>query len=337
MMRRTAVVLLSSIGVGCKAITSTTHNFSYDGIISPDVAIQYGSDDSLAKGLSTSILGDIIQAMKENEAGHLVAEKECTVDKDSVACIMNGNDGSCIVQHVDGGTVVQMATHFQSHKDTVTLRAEVTLTASDTKLAREALVRLVPAIDHKLECNNSLWSIQRRPSMIDMNSVDSVIAAQEDKYRQAASVEELVLNNPLMKNRTRLASTVSDSRLLEVWSYDDVNLKEPVKALFVNGYISATSAPAGAAHAVSWLMQVTLKKSIVLTLAITNSIHFGIGSFSSSGISGTSVAKAGAGNLAKSRSYCQGDFEVQVNRARLCYWLGRSSNQFDSKILAHRR
>jgi spermidine synthase len=85
--------------------------------------------------------------------------------------------------------------------------------------------------------------------MIEMISVDSVIAAQEDKDRQAASIEGLILNNPLMNNRTRLASTMSDSRSLEVWSYDDVNLKEPVKALFVNGYISVTTAPAGAAHA----------------------------------------------------------------------------------------
>lgn len=174
-MRIAAVALLVSIGVGCKATTSTTHHLSYVGIITPDVAIGYGSDESLAKGLSISILGDVIQAMKENDVGLLVAEKECTVDKDSLACIVNGNDGSCIVQHVDGGTVVQMAMYFQSHKDTGTMRAEVTLTASDTRLAREALVRLVPTIDHKIGCTNSLWSIQRRASMIEMNSIDSVV------------------------------------------------------------------------------------------------------------------------------------------------------------------
>jgi hypothetical protein len=149
---------------------------------------------------------------------------------------------------VDVGAVAQMATHFQSENDAVTMRAEVTLTAG-TNVAREALIQLVPGIDRKIGCITSVWSIQRRASMLEMNSVDSVIAAQDYKDRQAASIEELILNNPLMKNRTRLVSTISDSRSLEVWSYDDVNSKEPVKALFINGYISATTASAGAAHA----------------------------------------------------------------------------------------
>jgi hypothetical protein len=140
-----------------------------------------------------------------------------------------------------------MTTHFQSQNDAFTMRAEVTLTA-ETSLAREALIQLIPVIDRKIGCTTSVWSIQRLASILEMNSVDSVVSAQDYKDREAASIEELILSNPLMKNRTRLVSTISDSRSLEVWSYVDVNSKEPVKALFINGYISATTAPAGAAH-----------------------------------------------------------------------------------------
>jgi hypothetical protein len=248
MTRNAAVALLFSIGVGCTATAPTTYHLSYEGILSPDVEIRYRSDGSLAKDLSACILGDTIQAIKGNDTELLEAEKEFTTDKDSIACIMNGNDGSCIVQHVDVDTAVQMATNFQSRKDAIAMRAEITLTA-DTSLAREALIKLVPVIDRKIGCTTSVWSIQRRASMLEMNSVNSVTAAQEQKDRQAASIDELILSNPLMKDRKRHASTISGTgRSLEVWSYDDVNLKEPVKALFVNGYISATTAPAGAAH-----------------------------------------------------------------------------------------
>jgi spermidine synthase len=34
-----------------------------------------------------------------------------------------------------------------------------------------------------------------------------------------------------------------------MWSYEDVNFREPVKALFNNGYLATTTSPSGIAHA----------------------------------------------------------------------------------------
>lgn len=70
--------------------------------------------------------------MKDDEAALPKAEKKCTIDKFSIAFIINGNDGSCIVQYMVGDTVVQMTTHFQTQDDTINVHAEVTLIASNT-------------------------------------------------------------------------------------------------------------------------------------------------------------------------------------------------------------
>lgn len=62
--------------------------------------------------------------------------------------------------------------------------------------------------------------------MVNTNSVDSVTTEQEREDRQAASLEQLILSNALMKSRKRLSSTMSGASLsLEVWSYDDMNWK----------------------------------------------------------------------------------------------------------------
>ena len=223
---------------------------------------------TLLTELSTDLMTEIIHVYNmtahnmttENTAvgSDVLGKKECITENEDIQCKLNGASGRCIAQYTnkEGDMDVYVVTHLQQSKENITFRSEVTLAAPTTVLARETLVRMVPRVNQQLGCNGkSVWSIQHQPSMLEtmetpFRVVDSVIAAQEEKDRHAASVEELILGNPVMKNRIRLDATPSESaHLVEVWSYEDINFYDPVKALFIDGYLATTTSPTGIAHA----------------------------------------------------------------------------------------
>jgi spermidine synthase len=67
-----------------------------------------------------------------------------------------------------------------------------------------------------------------------------------------ASVDDIVLGNPLLQHRTRIDDALvpdSTSSFLEVWQYRVANHVDPVRLLFVNGQLQTTTLAAGTVHA----------------------------------------------------------------------------------------
>lgn len=265
-----------------RVTASSTYNLYLDGILSPDAANQHARNDNakesartsapsppmLLTELSVDFMNDIIHvysivdrnATSENmsELSQGLDAKECVVAKDDISCIRmaSGLGGSCIAQHISesGDLDVHVVARLQKGKKDTTFRAEVMMTAPTAALARETLTQMVSRVNHKPGWKgNFVWSIQHQPSAMEtlessMKNTETVVADQERKDRRAASIEEIILGNALMKNRTRL-EYVYNSHLLELWSYEDVKFRQPIKSLFIDGYLATTTSPAGVAHA----------------------------------------------------------------------------------------
>jgi len=279
-MRFATIALL---GFGQATASSTTFTFYLDGILSAKATSLYLRGDgesaepvqpTLLKDLSSDIMEELVHIYNVT-AMDMITERlstskdlkdQCVVAKDDISCQQLGGCGKCVLQcgSKEGDMGIDMALHLHQNKENIAIRTEVTLTAPTSAVARETLTRMVPSVEDKIGCNSSsIWSIQHQPSIFetlnpDWNTIDSVTAMQEDKDRRAASVEETILGNPMMKSRTRLQySTAEDAssptsnkiRQLEVWSYEDAKYHLPVKSLFVDGYLAATTASAGIAHA----------------------------------------------------------------------------------------
>jgi hypothetical protein len=261
-----------------EAKASSTYNLYFDGILLPDAGNRLAGQEVDANDsdcatlpptflteLSTNFMNDIIHFyntvqlnMTSESTEELSGSAECLVAQDDILCRTTAVRGSCVAQHLSESDdmEVNVLIRLQKSKEGTTLRCEVMMTAPTTDLARETLIRMVPRASLKLRSstNDMVWSIQHQPSFTEakesfLGGEDSVIADQERKDCRAASIDELILGNAWMKNRTRLGHASSTSHLLDVWSYEDVKFLTPVKSLFVDGYLAATTSPSGVAHA----------------------------------------------------------------------------------------
>jgi len=293
-----AVILLAVCG---QATASMTYNLYLDGILSPKVTSLYlrgdGESaepvpDTLLKDLSSQVMGELVNVYNVTALKMITemstsdspgVEDECVVASDDISCQQIGGCGKCVLQYgsKEGGMQLDMSVRLHENNDIIDVRTEVTLTAPTSAVARETLTRMVPKVEDKLGCNgSSIWSIQHQPSMLETmastsNLVETVVTNQEDKDRRAASIDELILGNALMKNRTRLdyvSATSKKPRHLEVWSFEDVKFIQSVKSLFIDGYLATTSAPAGIAHAEALVHPAMVahpspKRALVISLA----------------------------------------------------------------------
>jgi hypothetical protein len=142
----------------------------------------------------------------------------------------------------------------------LTARIDVGIRATNKLVAKECLVRSIPKIEHKIFVHVPLptWTIRFRASIHEMKTTfeqrSSVSGAHLHDEAHMASVDELVLGNPLLQHRTRIdtafvSEPTSSSSFLEVWEYKIANHVNPVRLLFVNEQLQTTTLAAGMAHA----------------------------------------------------------------------------------------
>ena len=72
-----------------------------------------------------------------------------------------------------------------------------------------------------------------------------MLVTQEYRDIEAALIENVILDRAEMRNHTRIVCVSS----LEVWQYNHIDFVEPVKALFMEGLLQATTSPVSTAHA----------------------------------------------------------------------------------------
>ena len=263
---------LFSVGVllvpvlGLCVSSATTYNLLYDGLFATDVESlerdSHSNDDGncrvsqIAAATSLAIANDVLQAYIDTVES--IEGKELIQDADR-RCYEISDESWCTIDHVvkDDATI-HVVTHISKG---AAAQIDASLTASDPALVRETLVQSVSKINEQLRLSDgeSAWSIRHRPSVMEMKrawtDLRRVAATQERRDVQAGSIENIILGNAEVRNRTRLdhafvQSKNSSSRTsIELWQYDDFDLKEPVKAFFIEGQLQTTTAPAGAAHA----------------------------------------------------------------------------------------
>ena len=172
-----------------------------------------------------------------------------------------GRGASCFVDYHhardDGLFTLQVVIHISNDFYT---RIDVSLTASvDDNVIRQSLVQALPKIRKRLADtrngdDSSVWFINHRPNAVQIDLTQTHLDAQEDRDMKAASVESVILGNSGMRNRVQLEHTFVDfpnasQSLLELWEYKELDLKDPVKSLFIDGKLQTTTSPAGTAHA----------------------------------------------------------------------------------------
>jgi hypothetical protein len=162
---------------------------------------------------------------------------------------------------------IEVTTIHDNHH--LTFQIDADLRTSDRFLARECLVRSIPKIQinhnnvHEQNPDNKMmhptWTIRYRPSIHEMQTTvekrSSVSGTHLYDEAHVASVDEIILKNPLLQDRTRIDTasvsdpTTSSSSFLEVWEYKTSNHVNPVQLLFVNGQLQTTTLAAGTVHA----------------------------------------------------------------------------------------
>lgn len=213
----------------------TTYNLFYDGFLA--------ARTTAASEVSNVIANDILKLL-ELEENHSAALEESS-NEDS-HCHETFGSSRCSADYGDESVSLHVSTHL-AH-DSGDVRIDITLTSSNPP---EVLVQTVSKISSLLglEHDEPVWSIRHRPSALEMkkrwNDSNSVASTQEQRDLEAASLETMILEKAELRNRTRIATNAS----LEIWQYNDVDFKEPIRALFGDGELQTTTAPASAAHA----------------------------------------------------------------------------------------
>jgi spermidine synthase len=189
--------------------------------------------------------------------------EKMTIDDREQHCFPHsgGRGACCFVNYHharnDGLFTLQVVIHVSNDFYT---RIDVSLTASvDDNVIRQSLVQALPKIrerltDAKNGDDSSVWFINHRPNAVQIDLTQTHLDAQDDRDKKAASVESVILGNSGMRNRVQLEHTFVDfpnasQSLLELWEYKDLDLKDPVKSLFIDGKLQTTTSPAGTAHA----------------------------------------------------------------------------------------
>ena len=255
----------------CSFITAyDTFQLFYDGIVSPEVVQSFQDESnvellpsqipykSLVSDLSTSIMTDVIQTFLRTKdpkkSSSDFTDEERTLEMDRRCYESKTGEGRCTVDYDKGdrNVMIHLDSHVYSNQNHAMLRLQVSITYSDGFLAKDVLVKCVPKINNHIKYfHGVVWSIQERltPTSEPLLPV-TVPASQYIADLKASSVETLILSQPTLQNRMRIASITSSNRhTLEVWQYHDATLVEPVRSLFVSGQLLTTTHPSGTAHA----------------------------------------------------------------------------------------
>jgi hypothetical protein len=185
------------------------------------------------------------------------------LEPENLRCIHEEDDGiTCDAAYFDKPNALSLRLSVRIEETTIhdndrlTFQIDANLRTSDRFLARECLVRSILNIPHPDSKNkiHPTWTIRYRPSIHDMQTTfekrSSVSGAHLYDESHMASVDELVLGNPLLQHRTRIdADQTSSSSFLEVWQYETANHVNPVRLLFVNEQLQTTTLAAGTVHA----------------------------------------------------------------------------------------
>ena len=259
------LLLLSSVVLGLGDPYVTTYGLFYDGVVSADVISRHSDTapsnksiinlpNSLVVDLSKNIALDILESYAS-----VKGVLSSTIKDDDQRCRESAHGGGrCTVDHVskeDDEMELHVTTHMYPDGIEGAVRVDVALTAPDTKVVREALVQSVSKINGQLlvDSDESVWSISHRPSAFEMrktwDALSSVTATQQERETRAGSLENMILGNAEMRNRTLITSIDPTGLPRAIWQYDDVDFKDPVRALFIDGQLQAITSPANAAHA----------------------------------------------------------------------------------------
>ena len=212
----------------------------------------------MVSDLSTSFMTDAIQSFvmtkeptKTRSSDFSADERTLEMDRRCYEAKIPGQGGRCTFDHHSNeDALIHVNTHFYSRQNQVLVQVEVAITSFRLGFAaKDALVKCVPKInDHIKDFYEVVWSIHERSSPLDLTYPSTVAASQNRADLTASSVDTLILSQPLLKNRMRIASNMSYTFPLELWQYQDSTLTQPVRSLFVSGQLLTTSHPAGTAH-----------------------------------------------------------------------------------------
>ena len=246
----------------------TTYGLFYDGVVSADVISRHSDTapsnksitfpNSLVVDLSKNIALDILKTYASVKGAGGSALSSTIKDEDQRCRESAHGGGRCTVDHVskeEDEVELHVTTHIYPYGIDGAVRLDVALTAPDTKVVREALVQSVSKINGQLlvDSDDSVWSITQRPNAFEMrktwDALSSVTATQQNRETRAGSLENMILGNSEMRNRTLITSIDPTGLPRAIWQYDDVDFKDPVRALFIDGQLQAITSPANAAHA----------------------------------------------------------------------------------------
>jgi hypothetical protein len=117
-------------------------------------------------------------------------------------------------------------------------------------IVKDVLVKCIPKINALIKhFGGAVWTINERMNPMELTHSTSVAEAQKTAELKASSVNTMILSQPNLKNRMRIASNMTHKNTWEVWQYEDIAFSAPVRTLFVNGHLLTTTLPAGRAHA----------------------------------------------------------------------------------------
>ena len=262
----------------------STYSLFYDGAVSEALRKSFQKEGSatfegMMEELSTRLTTEIVElyAVSKESSDQKPGEKTLDIERRCYQPRQGG--GRCSMDHHKPNDVtIHVSLDFGPDvaAASTAVRVSASLTCDSPSLSRDVMVRSIPKINDVFQLYHGMvWSIQERPSVLDMHQrwagTASVAGSQEDYDTRLSSIDHTILGRPDIRNRMRIASANLHEEFghsLELWQYEDPTWDAPVRALYIDGWLHSSTGPSGSAHAEAMVHPALVSHEIPATVAI---------------------------------------------------------------------